>query len=77
MNNMWYYYETFLEQTQTLTVDPIRKMAKQFTILKVSARRERERGGWVDGKRERVCVFFLLNIIFIVGTSYCVVFVIK
>lgn len=34
MNNMWYYYETFLEQTQTLTVDPIRKMAKQFSILK-------------------------------------------
>lgn len=56
---MWYYYETFLEQTQTLTVDPIRKMAKQFTILKVSARRERERGGWVDGKRERVCVFLI------------------
>lgn len=56
---MWYYYETFLEQTQTLTVDPIRKMAKQFTILKVSARRERERGmgGWKE--RESLCVFFI------------------
>lgn len=53
---MWYYYETFLEQTQTLTVDPIRKMAKQFTILKVSAGRERGMGGWKE--RERVCVFF-------------------
>ena len=61
MNNMWYYYETFLEQTQTLTVDPIRKMAKQFTILKVSAGRERERergmGGWKERERESLCVF--------------------
>lgn len=60
MNNMWYYYETFLEQTQTLTVDPIRKMAKQFTILKVSAgrERERERDGWMERERESLCVFF-------------------
>lgn len=60
MNNMWYYYETFLEQTQTLTVDPIRKMAKQFTILKVSARRERERegDGWMERERESLCVFY-------------------